>query len=446
MKKFKLFFTVPRIIILSFAALIFFGAFLLALPISSTARAWTDFSDALFTATSATCVTGLVVFDTATYWSYFGQAVILILIQIGGIGCMTLISLFYFTLNKRISLKNRMVFMQAAGAIELSDVVRLVKHIVLWVVCAEFVGAVVLCTQFIPAFGWGYGVWASVFTSISAFCNAGFDIFGVISPFCSLTPFASNVVVNLTVCALIIFGGLGFLVWSDLFIHKFRLGKCLLHTKIVLVTSLALILGGWVIFGFSESDAAFAGMSVGDKVLAAFFQSVTTRTAGFNSVPLGELSAAGEAATVAFMFIGGSPGSTAGGIKTTTFTVAILAAFSGIKKDKTVTAFKKRLDESTVKQAFSVIFLYLAVTVAAVIIIGLAENIPDGDVVFETVSAIATVGLTKGITTSLGTLSEMIIALCMFLGRIGCMTFVLSLRESSRPEPVQRPVGKILIG
>lgn len=430
----------------SFAALILFGTFLLALPVSSKERVWTGFSDALFTATSATCVTGLVVFDTATYWSYFGQAVILILIQIGGIGCMTIISLFYFSLNKRISLKNRMVFMQAAGAIELSDVIKLVKHIVLWVAAAEFAGAVILCTQFIPVFGWGYGIWASVFTSVSAFCNAGFDVFGVISPFCSLTPFVSNVVVNLTVCALIIFGGLGFLVWSDLFVHKFRFGKCMLHTKMVTVTSIALLAFGWVAIAITENDAAFAGMSVGDKIMAALFQSVTTRTAGFNTVSMGELSAAGEAVSLVLMIIGGSPGSTAGGIKTTTFTVALLAAFSGVKRDKTVTAFKKRLDDSTVKQAFGVIFVYLAVTTVAVIIVSTAEKLPIGDVVFETVSAIATVGLTRGVTPSLGTLSHITLAACMFLGRIGCMTFVLSLRESSRPEPVQRPVGKILIG
>lgn len=446
MKKLLKRLTQVQLVALSFFTVIAIGTFLLTLPISSRAGAWTSPVDALFTATSATCVTGLVVFDTATYWTLFGQIVILCLIQVGGLGCMTLLTLIAMFLRKKISLYSRKVLMQSAGTLSLSGVVRLVKQVAIGTACFELAGAALLSTQFIPCFGWKYGIYASIFHSVSAFCNAGFDVCGVISPGSSLTYFAANPVVNLTIAGLIVIGGIGFLVWNDLLYCKWHIRRWQLHTKLVVTVTLLLIFGGWGLFYLFERNAAFRGMPFGEKLLAALFQSVTPRTAGFNTVPMSRLSESGSVLTTVLMFIGGSPGSTAGGIKTTTVAVLFMSAVSSARRHNDVDAFRQRLDDGTVRDAASIFAVYLMLVIFSTLTLCAIEPFSLKDVIFEVVSAIGTVGLSMGITSSLCTASKIILSILMYAGRIGGLSFVLILSERRRQAPLSRPLGKILIG
>ncbi len=438
--------TYTQIIALFFVAVIAIGTLLLCLPIASKSREWTPLLDSAFTATSATCVTGLIVRDTFTHWSLFGQLVILSMIQIGGLGVMTIIMTFSVFAKKKISLYERKLLMQSAGTMRSSGVIRLLKQIIKVTLICEGAGAILLATRFCPELGLAKGLYYSVFHAVSAFCNAGFDLMGRYGEFSSLTPFYSDIAVNMTVCALIICGGIGFIVWQDIITHGLKVKKYSLHSKIVLTTSAALILSGWLVFFVTERNASLSTLTTGEKILAAFFQSVTSRTAGFNTVPLNHLSGAGVVLMSVLMMIGGSPGSTAGGIKTTTVAVMFFELIAAAKGDKDTVVFKRRLEDDTVKRSGAIISAYLAAVIIALIAILSIENLPLSDVLFEVASAVGTVGLTVGITPTLSSFSHVILMLLMFAGRIGGLTIIVAFAERRDHAKLTRPTEKILIG
>lgn len=433
-----------RLIALGFLIVIVAGALLLMLPVAS--RGGVSFIDALFTSTSATCVTGLIVRDTFTGWTAFGQAVILLLIQLGGLGFMTVITMVSMALGKRLGLYDRKVLMQSAGNITLSGVGGLIRRIIPFAFLIELTGAALLAIRFIPEFGWGRGLWYAVFHAVSAFCNAGFDLMGVKTPFSSLTDYVADPLVSLTVAALIIIGGLGFLVWRDISFCGFHFKKYQLHTKLVLVTSGILLLGSTVLFLLFEWNASMAGLTVPQKLLASFFQAVTTRTAGFNTVDLTELSVSGGILSDVLMFIGGSPGSTAGGVKTTTVAVLFLSAVASCRGRMRVNAFRYSIDRETLRQASSIVLIYCGMIFAALLALCAIEPVTLDQAVFEVVSALATVGLTLGITSTLSAAGKIILILLMYAGRIGALTFMLSFSGGKSEPPRERPAGKILIG
>lgn len=436
-----------QLISLSFAGIILLGALLLCLPISSKSGEWTGFLPACFTATSATCVTGLAVFDTFTHWSLFGQIVILCMIQIGGLGLMTLMASLALLLRRRINLQERRLLLQSSGNLEYGDLSRVLKRILLGTAVIEGTGAAILAVRFCPQMGWGQGIYNAVFHSVSAFCNAGFDLMGKGKPFSSLTAYTNDPLVTLTVCGLIILGGIGFIVWDDILRNGVHFRRYSLHSKIVLTATAVLLVGGWVIFFLTERDHAMAGMSIGERLLASFFQSVTTRTAGFNTVDQNALSNSGSIVTVILMLIGGSPGSTAGGIKTMTVAVALLAVFSIAKNRKDTTAFRRRIDEQQVKQALAILAIYTLLFLAATTVICVVEPAKAlKSVVFEVASAVATVGLSLDGSGSFLPVSQVILALLMYIGRIGGLSLVLMLAEKRETAPLERPEEKILIG
>lgn len=442
MKKRKL--SPPRLIALGFLVVILLGAGLLMLPFASKVEV--GFLDALFTATSATCVTGLIVLDTFRSWTYFGQAVIILLIQVGGLGLMTVITLFSFALGKRLALFDRKVLMQSAGNMQLSGVASLIRRIVPFAFVIEFLGACLLAVRFVPEFGWGQGVWYSVFHSVSAFCNAGFDLMGGKRPFSSLTDYVADPIVTLTISMLIIVGGLGFLVWRDLMQNHFRWKKFQLHTKLVLATTFVLVFFGWGLFILFEWKASLRGMPMGEKLLAAFFQSVTPRTAGFNTVDLNSMSESGNFLTNILMLIGGSPGSTAGGIKTTTVAVLLLSMIVSARGRRRVNAFRFSIDRDTLRQASSILLIYLSLVMVSIMALCAFDPITSKQAMFEVNSAIATVGLTLGITPTLSAASKILLILLMYAGRLGGLSFALVFSQTKAEPPIDRPNGKILIG
>ena len=438
--------TSTQILACGFAVIILFGGILLSLPISSKERVWTPFLDSLFTATSATCVTGLVVFDTFTYWSLFGQIVILCMIQIGGIGFMTVISLIAVFMKKRIGLQERQLLMQSAGSMQIGGIVRLVKRIALGTLLFEGAGAIALSFRFCPEMGAAEGLYNAVFHSISAFCNAGFDLMGKKGAFSSLTTDADDPLVNITIMLLIVIGGLGFIVWDDIYTCRFRFRRFTAHSKMVLMMTGSLILAGAVSLFFLEGGHSFREMPLGERVLASFFQSVTARTAGYNTSDLTQLSESGSLVISILMMIGGSPGSTAGGIKTTTIFVLLLDTIASSRRMTHINAFKRRINSETVKQASAVITVYLTAALAAVILICAWEPYTIRQILFEVASAIGTVGLSMGITPTLSPLSHVLLMLLMFGGRIGGLSLVMTIAEKKEPVPVERPVEKIIIG
>ena len=441
-------FTYTQMIVLSFFLLIITGALILTLPISSRTHEWTSFIDALFTATTASCVTGLVVVDTYTHWSVFGQVIILTLIQIGGLGVMTIIALISLFLKRRITLGERRLLMQSAGSLHISGIVKLLKRILMGTAIVEGTGALILAFVFCPRMGFFPGLWNAIFHSVSAFCNAGIDLMGKYGQFSSFTTagLQFNPVVNLTIMTLIIIGGIGFVVWTDVARHKFDFKKYELHSKIALVTTALLLASGTVLLFIFEYNKSFEGFTFGQKVLAAMFQSVTPRTAGFNTIDLTKLSESGQALTTVLMFIGGSPGSTAGGIKTTTFAVLLLSALAAAKRYGSVTVFKRKLDENTIVQASSILSVYVACVFTAVLIICAVEPYSLAQVLFETVSAIGTVGLTLGIAPSLCATSKLVLIALMFTGRVGGLSLMLVLAERRKNVKITRPTSQILIG
>ena len=432
-------------IALGFAAIIVIGALLLMLPIANKTGESIPFINALFTAGSATCVTGLVVYDTFTQFTYFGQAVIIVLIQIGGLGFVTVAVLLSFVLKKRIGLKERMVLSEAMSLGQVGGVVKLVKRVLIGTAIIEGGGAVLLYTRFISVVGPVKAIWFSIFHSISAFCNAGFDLMGYYEPFSSLVYFQNDVFVNIVVMFLILSGGIGFLVWSDMVDYGFKFKKYCLHSKIMLVSTLVLVFGGAVIFFFTEAKTSMAGMTVGQRVLASFFQSVTPRTAGMNTIDLTKLSQAGVLVTVLFMFIGAGAGSTGGGIKVTTVFTAGLAVKAYATGQNDANIFGRRLEDKTVHRALCTVFFYLALAILATIIIQANQSFKLTDTLIEVFSAIGTVGLSTGITRELNVLSKIVLILLMYIGRIGSMTAILSVAERAE-SGLQKPVGKIIIG
>lgn len=433
-------------IALGFFLIIVAGTILLMLPIASRDGHSTGFLNALFTATSSTCVTGLVVVDTYTNWTLFGQVVIIGLIQIGGLGFITIGMFFSVFLKRKIGLKERNLIQESVNTLQISGMVRLVKKIVCYSLVFEGIGALLLMIRFIPRFGWLKGIWYGIFHSISAFCNAGFDLMGQFEPYASLTMYYDDILVNVVIMALIVIGGIGFIVWDDISKHKWHIKKYMLHTKIVLSMTVILILGGALCFYLFERNNLLLGMDTQGQVLSSFFGSVTPRTAGFNTTDTGAYTEATRMLTVILMFIGGSPGSTAGGIKTTTMMVILLYIWSNLRNKKGLNIFGRRLDEDAIKKASTVFFINLILATACATIMCALETVPLSDIMMEVFSAIGTVGISTGITRDITTVSKYILILLMYCGRIGSMSFALSFTEKKRSNPVQLPMERITIG
>lgn len=446
MKKKRFGFSIVGFLFLGYAAIILLGSLLLFLPAASADGAGHPYIDCAFTATSATCVTGLVPFDTALGWSTFGQIVILCLIQIGGLGFMTVITLFYLLFGKRIGIRDRDILMESQGSFSAGEIVSLVKKIAAMVFSAEAIGAAILFSRFYGRFGNGTGLYYAIFTSISAFCNAGFDVFGT----GSLTAFSSDPAVLLTVSALIIIGGLGFVVLDDLFRHRFRFGKCRLHTRVVLIFNGLLILVGAALFFVLEFTdigvkGRFADLPLADRLTNALFMAVTPRTAGFNSVDLTEVSGSGQFLTVILMFIGGNSCSTAGGVKVTTVVVVCANLVAAARGAKEVRLSTRRVPEETVRVAGAILLSYLLLVVLSVPVIGIFESAGQSEILFEVVSALATVGLTLNLTPTLGAVSKVFLIFLMYVGRLGAFTF-FELLVKRKKEYISRAEGKIMVG
>lgn len=440
--------TYVRIIAMGYLAVIILGTLLLLLPGMTAEGFSTDFLTALFTATSATCVTGLVVVDTATHWTLLGQVIILLMIQIGGLGFMTMGVLLAMLLKKRITLRVRGLLQESMNYMQMGGVLRLLKTTFQGSLLFEGVGAVLLAFRFIPVFGLSKGVFYGIFHSISAFCNGGFDLMGTYSgKYSSLVEFHGDILINAVIMALIILGGIGFFVWSDIQKNGLHWKKYMLHTKITLFATAFLLVGGTILFWLFEKENLLGGMNGKDQLLAAAFSSVTARTAGFNTIDTGGLTSASKMLTIVLMFIGGSPGSTAGGIKTVTAMVLVTYVWSNLRESKGVNIFYRRLDDDVIRKASNVVVISLMMAVTSVIIICFMQPyLSVEDIMFEVFSAIGTVGMSTGITRDLTTASRILIILLMYCGRIGSMSFALSFTERKKAAPVQLPVEKIMIG
>ena len=434
MKRRKASMSPTRVIALVFAGVILLGAGLLTLPVASQAGKSCGFLPALFTATSATCVTGLVPFDTGANWSAFGQVVILGMIELGGLGFMSMASLFVFLLRRKASLRQRMVMAQALSLNDMEGVVNLQK----WVLCGslsiQLVGALVLMFRFLLSYGYSLGkaIWYGIFHSVSGFCNAGFDIFGTGN---SLLELNQDPVVLITLMVLITVAGLGFFVWEELArVRQFK--KFSVYTKLVLVTTSVLILGGAVLFMILEwnNGATFGGMSAGQKVLNAFFQSVTLRTAGFAAVDQAALTPAGKAVSMFLMLIGGSSGSTAGGLKTVTFIVLLLFIWTRARGKNTVTVFRRTIPGDKVMDAMTIAFIMILLAMVGAILICATSSVGFTDALFETISALATVGLTAGVTSALSVPAQILIIIFMYFGRVGVLTISLGFLMGDKAE------------
>ncbi len=433
-------------IALGFLLIIAVGTILLMLPISSKNGEVTGFLNALFTATSSTCVTGLVVVDTYTHWSLFGQAVILLLIQIGGLGFITIGVFFSIFLKRRIGLKERNLIQESMNTLQIGGTVRLVLKIVRYTVIFEVVGALLLMIRFIPQFGIAEGIWYGIFHSISAFCNAGFDLMGKMEPYSSLLLYTDDILVNVVIMALIIIGGIGFIVWDDISIHRWKIKEYMLHTKIVLAMTFVLIVLGSICFYLLEYQNLTA-LDTKGQVLASVFGAVTPRTAGFNTIDTGAYTEGTRMLTVMLMFIGGSPGSTAGGIKTTTMVVILLYVWSTLRNKSGLNIFGRRMDEDSIKKAATVFFINLLLAaIFCLAMAGMEPCLPLSDIFMEVFSAIGTVGISTGITRDVTLASKYMLIFLMYCGRIGSMSFALSFTEKTHSAPVKLPVERITIG
>jgi len=430
-----------QIILFGFAGVILVGTLLLMLPFATRNGQSASFGDALFTATSAVCVTGLIVQDTASYWSGFGQSVILVLIQIGGMGVITVAAAITMASGKKISLMQRSTMQDAISAPQVGGIVRFTGFILKGILLFELLGALVLMTVFIPGYG-VKGIWLAVFHSISAFCNAGFDLMGINSPYSSLTAYADHPVVNITVILLIVIGGIGFLTWQDIRQNGIRIQRYRMQSKVILATTGILLLVPALYFFFFE----FSAEPMGRRILLSLFQAVTPRTAGFNTADLTALSETGQTLTIGLMLIGGSPGSTAGGIKTTTAAVLIACAIAIFRRRENGRFFGRRISDATVKNAVTVFLMYISLFLVGGMIISRAENLPILTCLFETASAIGTVGLTLGITPGLHAASKLILICLMFLGRVGGLTLIFATLSANKNTLSKLPLEKITVG
>lgn len=440
--------TYVRVIALGYLSVIAAGTLLLLLPAATKAGEKTDFLTALFTATTATCVTGLVVVDTGTHWTTLGHLIILFMIQLGGLGFMTMGMMFAMFLKKKVTLRARGLLQESMNGLQLGGIVRLVRMTLRGTALIELAGAVLLSIRFIPIFGMGKGIFYGIFHSVSAFCNAGIDLLGGYSgQYASFVDFYGDTLINVVLMALIIIGGIGFFVWDDIKKKKFHVGKYMLHTKMTLYMTAVLLIGGTVVYWIFERNNLLTGMSVKDQLLASAFSSVTARTAGFNTIDTGALTSASKLFTMVLMFIGGSPGSTAGGVKTVTIMVLLAYVWSNLRTSKGVNIFHRRMDDDVIRKASNVVVISSLLAVgAAVLICYMQPHLPVEDVLFEIFSAIGTVGMSTGLTRELSTGSRIVIILLMYCGRIGSMSFALSFTERKKVAPVQLPVEKIMIG
>ena len=452
MKKSKLKLSTTHIILLSFFIAVLVGAVLLMLPISSAKGEWTPFVDALFTSTTATCVTGLVVVPTFSAWSTFGHIVILFLIQIGGLGVITVVSILAMLFHRKMGLSDRLILQDAFNLNTLSGLSQFVKKVVLGTFLVEGIGALLYMTVFVPEFGLK-GIWISVFTAISAFCNAGIDIIASDS----LAGYVHNPIINLTTCLLIFFSGIGYIVWWDVIrvikqrkSKKVKAFKALtLHGKIALVTTLILILGGALCIFLFEYDNpnTMKDFTLYQKIQASFFQSVTTRTAGFFTVPQEKLSNGSALVSILLMFIGGSPVGTAGGIKTVTIAVVVAAAIAAIKNKNDVTMFNRTLSKEAVSKAVAVICTSFFIMFISTLLLSAVTDASLVDILYETVSATATVGLTRNLTGSLNTIGKIIIIATMYFGRVGPISLAVALNlKKQNPNIIKNPVEDISVG
>ena len=446
MKLFTKHLTQTQMIVLGYFIIIFLGAGLLMLPISTKAGVSTPFVDALFTSTSASCVTGLVIADTFRYWSTFGQCVILCIIQIGGLGFMTIGVCFAILLRRKIGLWTRGTLQESVNIMQVGGIVRLAKKIIVGTAIFEGMGALILALRFSRDMSLGKAVYFGIFHSISAFCNAGFDLMGESGAYSSFTQYYNDPTVNLVIMSLIVIGGIGFFVWNDISVNKLKFRKYRLHTKIVLISTAVLIFGGAALLFLFEKNNTIAGMPFGDQVLCSLFGSVTARTAGFNTVDTAALTDSSKILTSILMFIGGSPGSTAGGIKTTTFVVLLVYVHANLRKEMHCNVMGRRLDEDSIRKASAVLCINLFSVIMAVLIIVTVQPAAVTDVAFEVVSAIGTVGMSTGITRDMETVSKLVLIFLMYCGRIGSMSFALSLRGHKTEAPVKVPAEKIMIG
>ena len=439
--------SVTKILLIGYLIIIAVGAVLLALPISVKEGESFHAFDALFTSVSAACVTGLIRFDTFSHWSGFGQAVILVLIQIGGVGFMTLCVSAMTLTHKKIGLSFRSLAQNAMSSPELGGVVRMTKFIILITTVTEGVGTILLSLFFCPKLGFFQGLWYSVFHSVSAFCNAGFDLMGQDTPFSSFTGYSGELYVNLILMLLIIAGGLGFFVWRDLYDSRMNPGKFKLQTKIVLTITPALVIGGAaLIYIFERLSPANAGESSPALIIPSLFQSVTSRTAGFNTFDLTAISQSSKLVMILLMFIGGSPGSTAGGIKTTTFAVLLSSVSATFRRRKSVEIFGRRLEDNITRTSSCVLVMYAALALVSSLILTNADGVGLLDSVFESVSAVATVGLSAGATPGLSYLSASSLIILMIFGRVGSLTILFAFSSEKNRTPSSLPLEKLQIG
>lgn len=437
-------------VVFIFILIILVGGFLLSLPGSVRSGKSTSFIDSIFTATSAVCVTGLTVVDTYSHWSTFGQVVILILIQIGGLGFMSIATLLFLFLRKTISLNQRLLIQESLSYDVMEGIIDFVKRIILVSLVTELIGASLLSIRFIPEYGWSGGIYKSIFHSVSAFCNAGFDIMGTDGGMISLYSYRDDWLVCGTIMGLIVWGGLGFMVWGDLLkFHSHKRWK--LHTKVVIITSFVLIISGTVMFYIFEysNNLTVGNLSWWQKILPALFQSVTTRTAGFATINQGDLTDASFVLSMLFMFVGGSPGSTAGGIKTTTFCIIILAISKMISGERDLNVFGRRIHTSDIVRSFIVASIACFIILFGIVFICLGDRADLKYVVYEIVSAFGTVGLSVGVTPYLSVFGKSILIFTMFVGRVGVLAFALTLlakSNSRKKESFRYPVEHIIIG
>ena len=431
-----------QIIIFGFISVIMIGTILLMLPFSSRAGVVTSFEDSLFTAVSAVCVTGLVVVDTASYWSFFGQFVIIGLIQIGGLGVITVASLMTMIAGRKIGLMQRQTMQNAISAPQVGGIVKLTRFIIKISFIVELMGAVLLMPVFVPEYGLK-GVWMSVFHSVSAFCNAGFDLMGDKSgKFSSLTSFSGNIYLGIVIAMLIIVGGIGFITWQDIGEKKASFKEYRMQTKVILVTTAILVIVPTVIFYFTE----FSGLPAGERFITSFFQAVTPRTAGFNTADLTKMTDVGQGIIMVLMLIGGSPGSTAGGMKTTTVAILYANTIAVFGNKSSANIFGRRIEDDVVKSASTILFMYVTFAMSAAAVISLIEGIPMETSLFETFSAIATVGLTLGVTPSLSVFSHLILVLLMFFGRVGGLTIIFAAFSNKDKSILKYPTESIIAG
>ncbi len=439
-------FTRNQLIMASFLVIILVGTCLLMLPGATREGEETTLLGTFFTSTSATCVTGLVVYDTCTHWTLFGQLVILLQIQIGGLGFVTIRTIALVWLGKRIGLMGRELIHDGLNTLNLGGGIKLVRLIVGGTFFFEGAGAVLLSIAFIPDMGVAQGIYYAIFHSVSAFCNAGFDLMGYIEPYCSFTYYATNPLVVFTICGLIIIGGIGFLVWDDIVTYGLSWKRYRLQTKIVLFTTLSLLVMGTVGFLITERNGLFVDYDFFDRFLMALFAAVTPRTAGFNTIDIKAMTNASKILTIFLMFIGGSPGSTAGGVKTTTIAVVILFTKSYLLHDGDCVAFKRRLGDDTIRRASVAVFINFSLAFIAILLILMNQSLPATDVIFEAFSAIGTVGMSTGVTRNLNALSQVINKELLNHRRDGSVNSAISLTERKRPGKIRYPEEAVIVG